>query len=279
MPKPARTFAVVLTLTAGALILFFLSIRNPESTKPAFIYRIFGPIQGIVTGAQDTIKGVWENYLDLRHVREENLVLKDEIKRLGQERINLLSKQSENIRLRKLLQMKSDHEFPTVMAGVIGEDSTGWRRTIVVNRGKDDGVSANMAVVVAEGIVGRVIKSFGGFSKVLLITDPNMTVDCRSIKSRDRGLVSGSFQGRLIMRYINLNSKITLGDEIVTSGLDGIFPAGLSVGKVESVRKGSQELFLEAVVAPSVEFSSIEEVLIILGQHGGFDLEPTKDLK
>jgi len=135
-------------------------------------------------------------------------------------------------------------------------------------------VHPDMPVTVAEGLVGRVVNSSSDMSRVLLLTDPNHSVDCRVASTRDRGVLSGSLERGCILRYIHLKSRIRPGDEVVTSGLDGIFPRGLPVGKVETVEKGSQGLFLEARVIPAVDFSEIEEVLVILGQRGGFDIRP-----
>jgi rod shape-determining protein MreC len=161
-----------------------------------------------------------------------------------------------------------------LVAQVVGEDATGWYKSIFVNRGSEDGVGCDMAVTVAQGIVGRVVKTTHDMSRVLLLTDPNLSVDCRVARTRDRGLLSGSLERGCILRYINLKSGIAAGDEVVTSGLDGVFPRGLPVGKIEKVRKGAQGLFLEALVTPAVDLSEIEEVLVILGRKGGFDIQP-----
>ena len=109
---------------------------------------------------------------------------------------------------------------------------------------------------------------------MLLISDPNLSVDCRLIRTRDRGVLNGSLDGGCILRYLDLRSDVKPGDEVVTSGLDRIFPKGLLVGTVQVVRKGPQGLFLEAQVKPAVDFSEIEEVMIILGKPGGFDIQP-----
>jgi rod shape-determining protein MreC len=157
---------------------------------------------------------------------------------------------------------------------VVGEDAVGWYRTLFINKGMDDGVRSDMPVTVAEGVVGRVVNSASDMSRILLLTDPNHSVDCRVARTRDRGVLSGLLERGCMLRYINLKAEIRPGDEVVTSGLDGIFPRGLPIGKVEKVEKGTQGLFLEARVIPAVDFSEIEEVLVVLGQRGGFDIRP-----
>lgn len=207
-------------------------------------------------------------------VRTENKALKEELNRLKSERAAAAAKETENQRLRKLLNLKLKGQFPSVVAQVIGEDSNGWYKSIFINRGSEDGVGPDMAVTVAEGVVGRVVKSAAEMSRVLLLTDPGLSIDCRVVRTRDRGLLSGSLERGCVLDYINLKSTVAPGDDVVTSGLDGIFPRGLTVGKIESVRKGSQDLFLEAKVVPAVDFSELEEVLVVLGQKGGFDIPP-----
>jgi len=157
---------------------------------------------------------------------------------------------------------------------VIGEDAVGWYRTFFINRGSDDGVQADMAVTVPEGLVGRVVRSASEMSQVLLVVDPSFSADCRISRTRDRGVISGSLDGGCVLRYISLKSDAKPGDTVMTSGLDGIFPRGLAVGAVEAVRKGDQGLFLEAQVMPAVNFREIEDVLVMLGKQGGFDIRP-----
>lgn len=232
------------------------------------------PVQQVIFAVHSRGANLWKGYIALTNVRAEDEALKEEIRRLRRENAMLQSKESENRRLAKLLDLKTRYEYPSLVAQIVGEDATGWYRTMFINRGSEDGVGAEMAVTVAQGIVGRVVKTTHDMSRVLLLTDPNLTVDCRVARTRDRGLLSGSLERGCVLRYINLKSGIAAGDEVVTSGLDGIFPRGLPVGKIESVRKGAQGLFLEAIVIPAVDFPEIEEVLVILGRKGGFDVQP-----
>ena len=107
-----------------------------------------------------------------------------------------------------------------------------------------------------------------------MITDPNLSVDCRVARTRDRGVLNGYLDRECIIRYVDLKARIREGDEVVTSGLDGVFPKELPVGKVSQVRSDPQGLFLEALVTPAANFAEIEEVLVILGKRSGFDIRP-----
>jgi rod shape-determining protein MreC len=119
-----------------------------------------------------------------------------------------------------------------------------------------------------------VAKTGSEVSRVTLLTDPNLSLDCRIRRTRDRAVLNGSLKKGCLLRYISLNSDIKPGDQVITSGLDGVFPKGLTVGTVESVRKSADGLFLEAQVKPAVNFGEVEEVIIILEQKGGFDVSP-----
>lgn len=273
MSRSIRDIAITLVLIGGGLlILFSASPKSETGIVGRTVYAALRPFQEAVSAVHGRARHVWQHYLYLVGVREENQVLKKEIQQLRQEKTEVLGAESENRRLRKLLDFKAKHEFPTLTAQVVGEDALGWYRTIFINRGLDDGVRPEMPVAVPEGVVGRVVKGSGNVSRVLLLTDPNLSVDCRVGRTRDRGVLTGSLERRCVLRYLSLKSDVRPGDEVVTSGLDAVFPRGLSVGRVEAVRKADQGLFLEAQVSPSVTFSELEEVMVILGREGGFDI-------
>lgn len=275
MPRSIRDIAITLILLGGGLLILFSSGRKSDSGVAARVfYTVMRPVQQVVFGIHSRVGSVWNSYIALVGVRQENQALKEDVRRLKNQNSALMQKESENRRLRKLLDLKAQHEFPSLVAQVIGEDAVGWYRTFFINRGSEDGVLPNMPVTVAEGVVGRVSKSSEGMSQVILITDPNLSVDCRVARTRDRGVLSGSLDRGCVLRYLRLDADVRPGDEVVTSGLDNVFPRGLSIGKVEAVRKSDPALFLEARVTPSVDFAAVEEVLVVLGQKGGFDIGP-----
>jgi rod shape-determining protein MreC len=281
MPRSVREIAIVIFLIGGGLLILFSSAHKTgeQGVVIRSVYSIVRPFQQAATTVHQRIVGWRQHYVTLMEVSQENEALKGKIRELRKENAALLNAESENRRLKKLLDLKSRHEFPSLVAQIIGEDALGWYRTFFINRGSEDGVLPDMPVTAAEGVVGRVLKSSTDLSQVVLITDPNLSVDCRVLRTRDRGILSGSLDRACVLRYIDLKSDVKPGDAVITSGLDGVFPRGLSVGRVQSVRKGSQELFLEAQVIPSVDFSAIEEVLVVLGHRAGFDLQPGLDDK
>jgi len=275
MPRSIRDIAIIIVLIGGSLLLLFSSSKRPDSgLVSGFLYGLLRPLEQGVFGLHKGISEAWSTYVGLIDVKKENQELKEEIRKLKRDKATLSAKESENIRLKRLLNIKTIHEFPSLVAQVIGEDASGWYRTFFINRGSEDGVRSGMPIIAPEGVVGRVVRTSANMSQVLLVIDPNLSLDCRVARTRDRGVLKGSLDGGSILRYINLKSQVEPGDEVVTSGLDGVFPVGLPVGTIKSVRTGDQGLFLEATVTPSADLSSVEEVLVILGSRGGFDIQP-----
>lgn len=271
-----REIAVVLLLIGAALMVYFSSAEGGETDiLTRGVFALMQPFQKAVVGLRTGVKGFWDNYVNIMDVRKDNVRLKKEVDALRMEKSLLVRKERENQRLRKLLRLKEQYDFPSVAAQVIGEDATGWYRTFFIDRGSEDGVLVNMPIAVADGVVGRVSATSRSVSRALLITDPNIAVDCRIARTRDRGVLSGQLGGACVLRYISLDSTVRQGDEVVTSGMDGIFPRGLRVGTVKSVRLSSQGLFKEATVVPAVDFNRVEEVLIVTGERGGFQI-PTE---
>ncbi len=203
MPRSVREIAIVILLVGGGLVILFSSYNKTgeQGLVTRSVYRIMRPFQQAATTVHDRVVSWRKHYVTLVNVSKENDVLKREVRELQKERAALLNAESENRRLKKLLDLKSRHEFPSLVAQIIGEDALGWYRTFFVNRGSDDGVLPNMPVTVAEGVVGRVIKSSADMSQVLLITDPNLSVDCRVLRTRDRGILSGSLDRACVLRY------------------------------------------------------------------------------
>lgn len=273
MPRTIRDTAIVLLLIAGGLLILFSSEKSSGGNVVSrALYTVISPVQRMFFATRSHARHVWSSYIDLVSLKEDNQRLKQELLDLKRQNAALLRDERENRRLRKLLKIKAQHEFPSVVAHVIGEDAVGWYRTFFINRGSEDGVLPFMAVTAAEGVVGRIARTSRDMSQVVLVTDPNLAVDCRVARTRDRGVLTGSTEDKCVLRYLKPNSEVRPDDEVVTSGLDGIFPRGLPVGRVESVTRDEQRLFNQARVIPAVNFSKIEEVLVILGDQGGFDI-------
>jgi rod shape-determining protein MreC len=232
-----------------------------------FLVEVTAPIQALVRDGVTRVEKVWLGYLYLVNLREENQHLRKKIDTLEREKQRHEEMIAANTRLAELLNLKETFDDPVVAAQVIGVDPTGWFRAVMVNKGKLDGVRVDMPVVSARGVVGRVVSVSSHYAKVLLIIDQNSAVDILVQRSRDRGMVKGMFTDVCRMDYLVSTSDVVVGDVVLTSGLGGVFPKGLLVGQVTSVDETPGELFKEVLVKPAVEFSKLEEVLILLREE------------
>lgn len=210
-----------------------------------------------------SLREMWSGYLYLVGLREENIHLKKEAGRLKEQLNAMREAVQENQRLRGLLAFKEDTGHSTMTARVIGMDPTSLFKTITIGKGSADGVSKGMAVVANEGVVGRVLNSSAESSRVLLITDRNSNVDTLIQRSRDRGIAEGGDFGLLQFKYLPRSADAAEGDLLVTSGVGGVFPKGLIIGSISKLDKGAGGIFLYAEIKPAVNFSKLEEVLVI----------------
>lgn len=210
----------------------------------------------------ESIINVWQNYIDLVDVRNENERLIVENAQLRHENMRLLEAKLQNDRLKKLLEFKDYSQTPTLTANVIaGSPSITRTEVVIIDKGSSDGLSEGMPIATFEGIVGRVYLVGDRDAEVMLITDPLSAVDAYIHRTRARGIVKGTGFG-CIMEYIDSKTDLSIGDKVISSGKDGFFPKGVLIGTVEQIkRKGN---FLSAKVSPNVELNSLEEVLVLL---------------
>lgn len=207
-------------------------------------------------------------FADLNSLREENAELRRHINRLQVEMVQAREAQLENETLRNLLDFKAAHRQLDLLGGqvvgrIIGGDPTGFLDTIVIDVGRGREVDRGLPVITDRGLVGRVVLAGRQTSRVLLITDPASSVNAMIQRSRAIGVVEGTRQGHLLMRFIDQGVSIEPGDIVVTSGLGGNFPRGLSIGQVIRVRQRDIDPFQEAEIRPTVNFGRLEMVLVI----------------
>jgi len=256
-----------------ALLLLSSASETQRQWNPLdrFLVEITSPIQKLFTRAVDAIENFWLDYFYLVDVRRENKELKKQVNQLMMQNTRYHELLSTYKRLQALLNFKQTFEEPVIAAQVIGRDPSGWFRSVIIDKGKEDGIQVDMPVVNALGVVGRVVGVSAHYSKVLLIIDQNSSVDCLLQRSRDRGMVKGLFPERCKVAYIVKSSDVIIGDQVVTSGLGGVFPKGLPLGRVIKVEDSPGELFKDIDMKPAVNFSKLEEVLVILKKSLAFD--------
>lgn len=195
---------------------------------------------------------------------EEYRRLRDAVGELKARLIGQEELLKENVRLQRLLEIKQRWVYSSVAANVIGRNPSFWSATLIIDRGVSDGVQIGMAVVNASGVVGKVAEAGEHTSKVMLLTDPGFSVPVLLQRARETALASGSLSGQCRLRYVDRDAEIQVGDQVITSQLSGVFPAGLLVGDVEAVLRASSEGVREYVIRPAVALSQLAEVLVII---------------
>ena len=262
-----KTLLFAICLLLVALLLYSVYLRRQESTSlfERAVLRVTAPLQYALDTAWDGISGVWEHYFWLVETSYENERLLDENRRLQGELTRVEELRLANKRLRRMLDFVEEMELHGVAAEVIAEDATSWFRTVVIDKGLDDGISEGMPVVVPEGVVGRVIRASSGESRVLLITDASSAAAALVQRTRTRVVCRG--EGALLKLDFALREEdIKPGDKVISSGMGGVFPKGLAIGEVVTVEKGDFGLFQSVKVRPVADFSRLEEVLVLLGE-------------
>src|SRR5579863_473807 len=245
-----RFFSLVIVLT------FVVFLFSPELQKKPV--QLIGRPVGIVVYylqaglffALSGVESIWFGYVDLIHVRRDSLRLQSENEELRGENNRLREEGEEAARLRALLDFKKESSHRLIAARVIGRELSRWYDTIMIDQGEQAGVAVDMGVVMPSGVVGKVVKTGPHFAQVLLITDHNSAVAAIDQRTRDEGIVEGIEKGRVKVKYLPHFSDIQPNDVMVTSGLEGSFPKGLLIGKVDRVERRERELFLHVEVTP-----------------------------
>ncbi len=222
------------------------------------------PFQKAVSRTINITEGIWLKYFGLVNVEEENKRLREDVSRLTMENSRFRELLATHQRLQQLLQFRDTTEQDVLAAQVIGHDPTSYFRSVIIDKGEKSGIKLNMPVVNASGVVGQVVALSYDYAKILLIIDQNSAVDCISQRTRDNGVIKGLSSKVCVMEYVLKTSDVSVGDTIVTSGQDRVFPKGIPAGEVIEVEDTPGELFKEVKVRPFVDFSKLEEVLVIL---------------
>lgn len=258
-----RVALALLALLLAVLVLLPQQSRGLLKNLGQPIAQVVAFPLGVLAGINQSLQEAWEGYLGLRSVHQENQRLRREIQYLQGQVNELRESAAATQRLAALLEFIRGMGPELVAAQVIGRDSTNWYRGVVLNKGEREGIQAEMGVMTPAGVVGRVVKTTPVSSVVLLITDPNNAVTGLIQRTRDEGIVSGTSKGGVRMNYIPLLSTVRERDVVVTSGLTGEFPKGLMIGSIAQVEKTADDLFQSAEILPAVDFSKLEEVLVI----------------
>ncbi|MEK6560183.1 MAG: rod shape-determining protein MreC [Nitrospirota bacterium] len=264
-----------LTLNKKILIAFILLIGvfvllSPEikqSPKYHVLERPFLTVTWFIQSGFTIVSwggsSVWNGYINLVNVQEENRQLVEEVKRLRSEAIYLKEKAATGDRLMELLKLGDTSAVKHVAANVIAKDPANWYGALVINKGEEDGIKPNMGVITAEGVIGRIVKTAPDYSRVLLLSDRNSAIAGLIQRTGYEGIAEGQ-QGRVLrLNYIMTDADVLDGDIVITSGTDGVFPRGIVIGRINKIEKPQNRLFQSIELIPVATLSKVREVMVI----------------
>lgn len=261
-----RALALLGIVAGVCLLLLTLQMRGRASGASDALAIFTTPVQTVVSRVNRTAFGLWSTYQDWKNVRAENRRLRDEAQRLRVESLRVSEVDEENRRLRRLLELKEALPLETISGEVIGREWGGWVRSLTVNRGRSSHVVRLTAVIGPDGLIGRIVDVRGGSSVVQVLTDPASTVGAHVVRTRTPGIIEGEPRGTIRLKYMARDGAgMQVGDMVVTSGLGGLFPRGIPIGRVRSIDDRGSALFHYAQIAPAVDFARIDEVLLLTG--------------
>jgi rod shape-determining protein MreC len=262
-----RNLIVLVGVLFAQVLGLAVQVRRPTDNEPTRLIRIWAvdmvtPVEKALGWAQTSSNNIWRNYFYLRGVRAENRSLKAQIERMSLEQVRMSQDADQARRLQALLAFKEQFISKTMAAQVIGTSGSEQSRSVYIDKGEVDGLKPDTAVITADGVVGKVLLVYRSTSLVLLISDHSSGVGAILEKSRIEGIVRGTPAGEVMLEKVMSDEAVSVGEQVLTSGGDGIFPKGLLVGTVTKVTPGS-ELFLNIHLRPAADLSKLEEVLVV----------------
>ncbi|MBU0971187.1 MAG: rod shape-determining protein MreC [Proteobacteria bacterium] len=234
----------------------------PVSGLERIAISLTAPFQLLMTRAIGFTESIWRTYFMTVLAVKENAELKQRLSQAMEIKNRYEELEQENFRLKKFVNFTSAAPNTYVAAQVIARDPSPWFKTIMIDKGESDGLVKGYPVLVSEGIVGQIIKVSENYSRVLLITDRNSSVDALVQNSRVRGMVKGNNEEKCTFVYALRKDEIKAGEMIVSSGLDQVFPKGLKIGRILDVEKTQSQLFQDITIETSVDFDKLEDVLV-----------------
>lgn len=258
---------LVLVLFLQVLGLAVQVKTGSNETKDTRLIRIWTagaitPFERAVMWMQNSAGNLWHNYFYLRGVRAENRQLKEQIQQMRLEQVRLSEDAAQAQRLQNLLTFKEQFISKTVAAQVIGTSGSDFSRIVYVDKGENVGIRPDMAVITADGVVGKVLLVGPNEARVLLISDQSSGVGAILEKSRLQGVLRGTANGEVVLERVMSDETVQPGETVLTSGGDQIFPKGLPVGTVTKVTTG-KDLFLSIRIKPAANLGRLEEVLVL----------------
>jgi rod shape-determining protein MreC len=257
------TAGLFVAVMLGHVLLISAQVNSSKGVPllEVVTFGAFSEVQRAAAGVTGGVRNAWNGYIDLRGVRAENERLRQQ---LGDLQVNFQQERAKAERARqleRLLGFREEIRIETIPASVIGAGASLDFRTLTIDTGTKSGVATDMAVIAPTGVVGRIVTPTGHAAKVQLLIDRNAAAGALVERSRAQGVVVGTGEELLRMDFVASTADVKAGDTIVTSGIDGIYPKGFVIGKVESA--GGNGIYKAIRVRPDVDFNRLEEVLVV----------------
>jgi rod shape-determining protein MreC len=275
IPSRHRSLVLLASMLTLQVLLLAVQIKRGGQARLIRVWSVslVSPVQSGGRWVLDEIHGVWSHYIALHGAGKENDALRAEVAQLQLRNAELEGRAAEADRLARLLAFREAHvDIPMVAARVISAGADPASRTVFIDRGQSDGIRRNMAVITTDGAVGKILEAFKSTAQVQLLSDKDAGVGVLLASSRSQGVVTGTGEPSLVMKYVSNDLQVPYNERVLTSGQDRIFPKDLPVGTVIEVRPGMP--FKSIRVKPAAHLDQLEEVLVLLTQS---DLEPQKE--
>jgi rod shape-determining protein MreC len=260
-------FVTVLLIIALIMLSYSVKYDTGGGIFKKIVLEATAPLQKVLSISAKSVSDAWLRYIFLVGLQEENKNLNKKINELKAELVLYQEGYLEAQRLKKLVALRDDYNYRFVSALVIGKEQAALSKTILINKGSAHGLKIGMPVMAPPGLIGRLIDVSWHVSKVLLLIDENNNIGAILQRTRTQGIVSGAGSRGCILKYIYKNQDVKEGDSVISSGMGGVFPKGLLIGKVSRVQKQDAGLFLKIDVAPIADFAKLEEVLVLASEE------------
>ena len=279
--KRTRSMLALLAvgIVAAALVVIVADRRSQTAADrelswwSAAVLDLSVPLQKLLSMPFDAVGEAWSRYLALVGVVQENRDLRSDLARLDDENVQLREALLAGGRLEQISRMRDEFEIPMLPAEIVAEDVSSWFRAVLLGRGRAHGITAGMPVISEDGVVGLVTTTSLNAAKVKLLLDRQSAADGVVQRSRLRGIVRGAGSGeRLAFEFVARGGDLELGDEILSSGLGGVDPKGLRIGKVVALPEPGPQLLARATLEPAVDFSKLEQVFVMLRRSATLEL-------
>jgi rod shape-determining protein MreC len=263
--KMVLIVGVFVLIAVNIIVLSVNSRRYTTFGLERIAISFISPFQELVTHSMRYTRDIWQQYFYLVTVTRQNQIIRTQLNQALEVNNQWQETELANVRLRNLLDFEKTISEMVVAAEVIGKDPSAWFKTVIIDKGRADGLTRGLPVVMPQGVAGQVIEVSNHYSKVMLIIDRNSAVDALVQRTRARGVIKGESTDRCRLDFVLRKNDVRVGDTVVSSGLDGVYPKGLRIGFVSEVIEHDADIFHEVIVTPFVDFEKLEEILVVLG--------------